>query len=133
MGFFDFDGGRYPTTTDAVRDIMAVFAEADNYPIAFHCAIGRDRTGTIAFLLGALCGMREEDLCREYDISFFAGLDSSTPSRMHQVAFTPLLNRMKNYKDANLSLAQNVRQYLLDIGLTQTQVDNIYNILVEKR
>ncbi len=132
MGIFEFGDRQGINTVDAVRDIISVFADANNYPIDFHCAIGRDRTGTIAFLLGALCGMSEEDLCREYDISYFAGLDSSTPSQMHQKAFIPLLNRMKNYSNGNNSLAYNTRQYLLDIGITQTQMDAIYNILVEK-
>lgn len=132
MGIFEFGTDKYPNTTNAVRDIISVFADVNNYPINFHCAIGRDRTGTIAFLLGALCGMSEEDLCREYDISFFAGLDSSTPSQMHKVAFMPLVNRMKNYNGESFSLAYNTRKYLLDIGVTQEQIDSIYDILVEK-
>lgn len=132
MGIFEFGDRQGINTVDAVRDIISVFADANNYPINFHCAIGRDRTGTIAFLLGALCGMSEEDLCREYDISFFAGLDSSTPSQMHQKAFMPLVNRMKNYSGESDSLAYNTRKYLLDIGITEAQIDAIYDILVEK-
>ena len=133
MGIFEFGNENIKNQTVAVKEIMSVFAEESNYPIAFHCAIGRDRTGTIAFLLGALCGMSEEDLCREYDISYFAGLDDSKPSWMHKQAFLPLVNKMKNYSGEKASLAYNTRKYLLDIGLTQSQIDNIYNILVEKK
>ena len=133
MGIFEFGNDKIENQTTAVKEIMSVFADENNYPINFHCAIGRDRTGTIAFLLGALCGMSEEDLCREYDISYFAGLDDSKPSWMHKQAFLPLVNKMKNYSGEKDSLAYNTRKYLLDIGLTQAQVDNIYNILVEKR
>lgn len=131
MGIFEFDGGEH-SNANAVKNIISVFANEQNYPINFHCAIGRDRTGTIAFLLGALCGMSEKDLCREYDISFFAGLDSSKPYRMHTVAFLPLINKMKAYKDETKSLAYNARQYLLDIGITQGQIDSIIDILVEE-
>ena len=131
MGIFEFDGGEN-SNANAVKKIISVFANEQNYPINFHCAIGRDRTGTIAFLLGALCGMSEDDLCRDYDISFFAGLDSSTPSRMHSVAFMPLVNKMKNYKDGTKSLAYNVKQYLLDIGITQEQIHSIIDVLVEE-
>ena len=133
MGIFEIGNAKIENQTVAVKEIMSVFADENNYPINFHCAIGRDRTGTIAFLLGALCGMSEEDLCREYDISYFAGLDDSKPSWMHKQAFLPLVNKMKNYSDPKASLAYNTRKYLLDIGLTETQIDNIYNILVEKR
>ena len=133
MGIFEFGNDKIENQTVAVKEIMSIFADETNYPINFHCAIGRDRTGTIAFLLGALCGMSEEDLCREYDISYFAGLDNSKPSWMHKQAFLPLVNKMKNYSGEKNSLAYNTRKYLLDIGLTQAQIDNIYNILVEKR
>ena len=130
LGIFEFDGGENANSY-AIKNIISVFADVSNYPIDFHCAIGRDRTGTVAFLLGALCGMSEEDLCREYDLSFFAGLDENTPSRMHQTSFLPLLDKMKSYSDSEKSLAYNTRMYLLDTGVTEEDLDNICDILIE--
>ncbi|MBQ7994796.1 MAG: tyrosine-protein phosphatase [Bacilli bacterium] len=118
---------------ETMKEIMSVFATKDNYPIIYHCAIGRDRTGTVAFLLGALLGMKEEDLKKDYDLSFYTvGDETNCPSEMHRNSFDPLLNKMKKYKDASLSLQENVHQYLLDIGLEESQINSIKEILITK-
>ena len=41
-------------------------------PVYFHCSIGADRTGTIAYLIGALCGMSEDALSKEYELTCFS-------------------------------------------------------------
>lgn len=52
--------------------IFPLFLERSNYPVLFHCSGGRDRTGTLAFLLGALLGMSEDDLCKDWETTVFA-------------------------------------------------------------
>ncbi len=118
---------------ETVRSILSVFAEEENYPISFHCAVGRDRTGTLAFLLGGLCGMSEDDLSREYDLSFFAATEKVQhfPTTMHKNCFDKLLNRMSSYKDSNKSLSYNIEQYMLDIGLTEEAIAGIRDNLIE--
>lgn len=51
--------------------IFREFTFSENYPVLFHCAGGRDRTGTVAFLLNALLGVSEDDLCRDWEVSAF--------------------------------------------------------------
>ena len=48
---------------DSVRHGEAVY---------FHCEIGCDRTGTVAFLLESLLGLSRSDLDKEYELSTFA-------------------------------------------------------------
>lgn len=43
--------------------------------VDWHCNIGCDRCGTFSFLVGGLLGMSEVDLCRDYEMSVFAGHD----------------------------------------------------------
>lgn len=52
--------------------IFKIFAKRENYPILFHCSGGRDRTGTLAFLLNGLLGVAEDDLCRDWEASVFS-------------------------------------------------------------
>lgn len=52
--------------------IFAIFTKRENYPVLMHCSGGRDRTGTLAFLLNGLLGVSEEDLCRDWESSIFA-------------------------------------------------------------
>ena len=49
--------------------IFELLSDADAYPIYFHCQGGGDRTGTLAFILGAAIGVAEEDLLTDYELS----------------------------------------------------------------
>ena len=41
-------------------------------PVYFHCAIGRDRTGTLAFLLEGALGMSKSDIYKDYELTNFS-------------------------------------------------------------
>lgn len=41
-------------------------------PVYLHCSVGADRTGTVAYLVGALCGMSEDALCKEFELTSFS-------------------------------------------------------------
>ena len=42
--------------------------------IYFHCKIGTDRTGTLAYFLEGLLGVSEEDRLQDYELSYFYGV-----------------------------------------------------------
>ena len=44
----------------------------EDKPVYFHCSVGADRTGSIAFLIGALCGMSEDQLAKEFELTSFS-------------------------------------------------------------
>ena len=65
------------TTASNKSSIQAFFntlANPNNYPIAFHCLRGTDRTGALAYVLGALVGMSESDLMLDYLFSDLANI-----------------------------------------------------------
>lgn len=41
--------------------------------VYLHCSVGADRTGTVAFLVEALCGLSEDALCKEFELTSFSG------------------------------------------------------------
>ncbi len=45
-------------------------------PVYFHCAIGRDRTGTLAFLLEGVLGMSKSDIYKDYELTNFSNLNT---------------------------------------------------------
>ncbi len=121
------------TYKDALIKEIKTFAKPENYPIYVHCSLGRDRTGTIIFLINALCGVGEMDLYMDYEASFFSTvgcLDGQTPNNMVSGAFSGLMTYMKNYGDGTLS--KNTEKFMLDLGITQAEIDSIRSTLLEE-
>ena len=48
-------------------------------PVFFHCHIGADRTGTLAFLIEGLLGVSESDMYKEYELTSFSYFDTERP------------------------------------------------------
>ena len=66
--------------------IFQLFTKRENYPILMHCSGGRDRTGTLAFLLNGLLGVSEDDLCRDWEASCFSDSAASfSPDRIQRL------------------------------------------------
>lgn len=108
------------------KEVMT-FANPNNFPIYMHCAIGRDRTGTLCFLLGALVGMDEDDICRDYQLSFFANIsnaDIKDPVKYTQNNYNGMLNFIKYYD--NGSLQSNVMEYMREcLNISQYDLNRI--------
>ena len=60
---------------ESIRAVFAVLADESNYPVYFHCSIGTDRTGLVAWLVNGLCGVTENDLWRDYIFSNFGKIN----------------------------------------------------------
>ena len=107
----------------AMGKLLQVFANAENYPIYFHCSLGRDRTGTLAYLLNALMGVEVEYLRMDYMTSAFSvrgTYDAATYMQLEEN-----LNRMfsklnMDYEGANFS--EKVAAYALSCGLTEAEI-----------
>lgn len=117
---------------DLVKELR-VFADAENYPIFFHCSLGRDRTGTLAFLLEALCGMSVEDINKDYEVSFFSDTggynDNNAPSAVMN-SFIALRQSVQKYAKKE-SLSNAARAFLLSVGMTDAELDAIVANLTE--
>lgn len=61
-----------------IRELQWVIDElkADK-PVYYHCQNGADRTGTLGFLIGALLGMGESDLAKDYELTTFCEVDAA--------------------------------------------------------
>ena len=117
-----------------VREIMKVFADESNYPIAMHCSLGRDRTGTIAFLINALLGVEERDLRMDYFLSAFSHAGSALDSATF-VMLEGSFERMYGGIDGTYSgatYAEKVENYLLSAGVTTEEIQAIKSIMLTK-
>lgn len=112
---------------DQIKKAFEIYSVADNYPVYVHCSIGTDRTGVISYLMGALLGISDEELYKDYLFSNLGNIGSSRDESVIKYVYYPTLT---GYKKA--TLAECAEAYLLDIGLTQAQVDNIRSIMIAK-
>lgn len=74
--YVNYGGIHYAMRSQDLATALLTFANADNYPIYFHCQLGRDRTGTLSFLLLALCGVGEKDLYLDFELSYLSNYGS---------------------------------------------------------
>lgn len=117
-----------------LKQELLPFTDSNNYPIYFHCNIGRDRTGTLAFLLEALAGMSQADIYRDYELTFFDGFANSEvakPSNYTKSNFNDMYNYIKNYSSGNLQ--ENTEKFLKErVKLTQEQIYQIKSNILEQ-
>ena len=109
-------------TKETTRAIFAALADQSNYPIYLHCTYGRDRTGTVCYILEALLGVSREDLRREYELSIFASGYLATED---YVAFVTRFEMLEG-----ATYADKAEGYLLSIGVTQAEIDSIRAIFL---
>ena len=108
-----------------IKQVLSVFGDKNNYPIVFHCSIGKDRTGCIAYLLEGLLGFDQETMYRDYMFTNFADAG--------MCKLTDVTDRygktINEYTDGD-TLQEKTFNYLKDvIGIPEETLNNIINIL----
>jgi len=116
-----------PYGQPAYRAFFRLLADPAHYPLIFHCWGGADRVGTLAFLLGALLGMRLDHLIMDYE---FTSLSVWGPRSRASAEFTGLMHALNAYGDPG-DIQSQVEGYLCDIGVTQEEMAAIREQLVD--
>ena len=107
----------------------------ENKPVYFHCAIGRDRTGTFAALVLGLLGVSEGDISKDYELTYFAPDGISTNDggefKYHRAKSSSYVATIKHIKAyGKKTFKENVEAYLLDIGVSQKDLDDICRLML---
>lgn len=111
----------------SIRKIFNYLGNENNYPLIFHCAIGTDRTGLIAYLIDGLLGVSENDLMKDYLFSNFGNIGGSRQPSFIRKAYPMVI---KKYYGSTLS--EKIYNYLnIEVGVSTTTLDNIISILKE--
>ena len=116
--------------TDNFRQVFSLMANEANYPMYVHCTGGADRTGTVFFLVNALLGVPELQLIKDYEFTSFSkyGERNSRAGTTYGDMFQDFLTKLKSYDGE--TLAKKTENYMLSIGVTQTEIDNIRKIML---
>ena len=124
----------------------------NNKPVYFHCSLGRDRTGTLDILLLGVLGVREGDISKAYEVTYFAPVGYSVSSsekpnnpepiflntRMQwaysDVApyFWSMADKAKAEGAGDGSFASGVEYYLLNVAeVSQKDIDDFRSMMLE--
>ena len=107
------------------KRIFPLLADERNYPVLMHCSGGRDRTGTLAFLLNGLLGVSEEDLCRDWEATVFAdGGATYTSDRIQR-----LLDCLNAYPGETLK--DRIEVYARSCGVTDAEIAAFRGLMLE--
>ena len=111
-----------------IKYLIEYFTDENLYPIYFHCHGGQDRTGTLAFMLGAVLGLDDETLIREYELTMMAFPDKKlTRSRKDKIR--KYLKILKN-RDKTKTLGENAVDFLRECGVSESDFSKIREIML---
>ena len=112
----------------SIQRFFATLSDINNYPIAFHCLRGTDRTGALAYVLGALLGMSEEDLLLDYLFSDLADINGLVRK---EVIYADDFYVKGIQSCSGTTLSEKAANYLIDTcEISQDTINKIINILV---
>jgi len=104
-----------------------LFLDEKNYPIAFHCIAGQDRTGTLAFVLNGLLGVPEEQLFLDWEVSIF--WNSNIGFGWNRIE--ELYKTLGRYPGKTIN--DRIEAYVLARGFTKEDIAKFRKLMLEER
>ena len=128
---YDTYHANYLVFRQALTDTMQEVIDGEN--IYFHCAIGTDRTGTMAYFLEGLLGASEEDRVEDYELSYFTGLLNR--HRFHDYLSGSSINPRFTTMHNSYKTSQEIYQYFMagstDIISDQQLIQNFRDTVID--
>ena len=102
--------------------IFPIFCDPENYPIDIHCIGGADRTGLLSYILGAVLGINQEELIRDYIFTSFKYTRDMNCA-------DSIVASLEKY-DPEEPPVRRAERFLLDEGITAEQIMAFRDIML---
>lgn len=113
----DLSQSNYPSFVAVIRKVLSAVTHGDG--ALFHCSLGRDRTGTLSFVLLALLGVAKKHIDMDYELSDFSSALDYTSDKLVTRASTSYQNLFTYFQSFGMStLRDNVVKWAVRAGLT---------------
>lgn len=128
--FFNISSKAYgalstPEGRDAFRQVFRIFLDESNYPVVFHCIGGKDRAGSVAFILNGLLGVAEEDLRKDWEFSRYWHKDADFSYKRR---LARLVEVFSAYPGG--SLCERIEGYVLSLGFTRDDIARFRKLML---
>ena len=120
-GLFGDDGKK------SFKEAFAVLIDEKNYPLVFHCIAGADRTGTLAYVVEALCGVSDEDLVFDWELTALA---NPNVGFAHEKRYDKLVAGFLKYPGS--TTGERVAAFVKSLGFTDADIARLREILLEE-
>ena len=110
---------------DSIKQIIRLLCNGQ--VVYFHCMVGADRTGTLAFLLEALLGVSEGDLSKDFELTSF--YERRTRNGNSTFSLRPqLIPTIKGYTGDTIQ--EKVTTWAIENSVTQEEINALKNVLL---
>ena len=115
-----------PWAKEALLKDLRLIADERNLPLLFHCSGGRDRTGTLAFIVNGLLGVSPDDLARDWDAT--ALWDNERDWFNRNNSYAALLAVMEKYPGETLN--ERIEAYVKAAGFVDAEILHLRSLLL---
>ena len=109
----------------SLRKVFEILGNPENYPTFFHCSIGTDRTGYVAWLINACLGVNEGYLWRDYLFSNFGNIGGKRSVSSIDNSYVKTIN-----DGPGATLKDKATYYLLQKGITRDQIETLRSMML---
>lgn len=109
-----------------IKAFFEILADENNYPIHYHCSIGKDRTGCLSYLVAGLLGADEEYLMRDYMFTNYAKIGGFAKPTEVTSRYGETIAEYENGSNTQ----EKIYNYLSnEVGISTSTLDSVISIL----
>ena len=122
-----------PSGMEVMAKNFRVFCDEANYPIVFHCIGGADRTGSLAYVLNGVLGVKRAELETDWESTFYPRIPDQAHAKEpdYWCRESHFNAGFAKYGDVATPWNDRIVLYLKDCGITDDEIEKFRSIMLK--